>query len=104
MCGGATNLMHQSELQWMADTITDLDPMQPVTQTVNITNEEVTQKKYIINVVVKNKLCKTGRLHNAKTPEKVTCQNHPGKCTANISLETVIGEHAFCCHVKHSNH
>ena len=75
MCGGATNLMHQSELQWMADTITDLDPMQPATQTVNITNEEVTQKKYIINVVVKNKLWKTGRLHNAKTPEKVTRPN-----------------------------
>ena len=79
-------------------------PMQPTTQTVHIFNEEVTQKKYIIDVVVKNKLCKTGHLHNTKTPEKVTCQNHPGKCTANISLETVIGEHAFCCHVKHSNH
>ena len=24
--------------------------------------------------------------HNAKTPEKVICPNHPGKCTANISL------------------
>ena len=79
-------------------------PMQPATQTVHITNEEVTQKKYIINVVVKNKLCKTGRLHNAKTPEKVICPNHPGKCTANISLETVIGEYAFCCHAKHSSH
>ena len=46
----------------------------------------------------------TGSFHNAKTPEKSTYPNHPGKCTANISLETVIGEHAFCCHVKHSNH
>ncbi|KAK3595363.1 hypothetical protein CHS0354_008786 [Potamilus streckersoni] len=65
-------------------------PFQPATQRTHILVDDTTPEK-VINITKKNKVCMLGKMH-ASDDEAKLCQ-----CTANISLQTNIGdEYTFC--------
>jgi len=71
-------------------------PFQPGTQVVNTFCENLSPEKEIIALNIKNKLCKTAQLLKNRG-ERVTCPNHPGHCSANISMDTSIGDEYTWC-------
>ena len=71
-------------------------PFQPATQCVYTVCENVSPQKEIIGLTIKNKLCKTAQILNSRG-ESVTCPNHSGHCTANISMDTSIGDEFSWC-------
>lgn len=71
-------------------------PFQPGTQCVYTVCENNTPHKQVIGVNIKNKLCKTAQLLQ-KQGEPGLCPNHPGHCTANISMDTSIGDEFSWC-------
>ena len=64
-------------------------PLQPATQVVYTAIENVTNKKQIIAVSTRNKLCSVAqRLRKSDT--SVTCPNHAGHCSANLGANASI--------------
>lgn len=76
-------------------------PYQPATQAVYTISENLTPKKKIIAVSLKNKLCRNAELLRSKGGD-VTCPDHAGVCTANIAWDAPIGNEremaAECVH------
>ena len=69
-------------------------PFQPSTQAIYVVAENETNKKQIINVQTKSKLC-SKRKHGSG----IQCQ-HSGECFANIDMASNIGNEEECA--KHS--
>jgi len=71
-------------------------PFQPGTQSVSTACENMSPEKQIIGINIKNKLCKTAQLLRNQG-KSISCPNHPGHCSANISLDTSIGDEFTWC-------
>jgi hypothetical protein len=64
-------------------------PYQAASQVCHVTVENMTKKKFVVNMVSKNKLCQKGEIIRRKTGKR-PCPDHSG-CTANIPETAVIG-------------
>lgn len=61
-------------------------PFQPATQSCYVVVENMTDKKLVINLVTKNKLCSHGKDHSNENINKKNC-----KCTQNLQMVESIG-------------
>jgi len=64
---------------------------EPATQVSLVTVENTTKDKKIVDLVLKNKLCRVARGLQKTTGLPVKCPNHRGKCTATLQKDEVIG-------------
>ena len=65
-------------------------PFQPASQAVYTMLENETASKKVIAISTVNKLCKRGQIARLKDKNAV-CPNHPGKCTATLPEDGIIG-------------
>lgn len=66
-------------------------PFQPATQAVYTVLENETDAKKVIAISTVNKLCKRGQIYRLKD-KYALCPNHPGKCTATLPEDGIIGD------------
>ena len=78
-------------------------PFQPATQCVYTVCENQTVDKQIIGINIKNKLCQNGQKYFAKQGKllghkgPMVCPNHPKPCTANLPIDSSIGDESQWC-------